>query len=58
MFGRAVSLKGKNFDSIVIVVPLHVSKFYRVLKKLTAYWAESDIAPVSREWEKLQVFRL
>jgi hypothetical protein len=29
-------LKGRNFHSIVIVGPLHVSKFYRVLKKLTA----------------------
>jgi hypothetical protein len=37
MFGRGVFLKGKNFHSIVIVVPLHVSKLYRVLKKLTAY---------------------
>jgi hypothetical protein len=37
MFGRGVFLKGKNFRSIVIVVPLHVSTFYRVLKKLTAY---------------------
>jgi hypothetical protein len=37
MFGGGVFLKGKNFHSIVIVVPLHVSKFYRVLKKLTAY---------------------
>jgi hypothetical protein len=39
MFGRGVFLKDKNFHSIVIVVPLHVSKFYRVLKKLTA-WPE------------------
>jgi hypothetical protein len=37
MFGRGVFLKGKNFHSVVIVVPLHVSKFSRVLKKLTAY---------------------
>jgi hypothetical protein len=37
MFGGGVFLKGKNFHSIVIVVPLHVSKFYRALKKLTAY---------------------
>jgi hypothetical protein len=37
MFGGGVFLKGKNSHSIVIVVPLHVSKFYRVLKKLTAY---------------------
>jgi hypothetical protein len=37
MFGRGVFLKGKSFHSIVIVVPLHVSKFYRVLKKLTAH---------------------
>jgi hypothetical protein len=37
MFGRGVFLKGENFHSIVIVVPLHVSKFYRVIKKLTAY---------------------
>jgi hypothetical protein len=36
MFGRGVFLKGKNFHSIVIVVPLGVSKFSRVLKKLTA----------------------
>jgi hypothetical protein len=36
-FSRGVFLKGKNFHSIVIVVPLHVSKFYRVLKKLAAY---------------------
>jgi hypothetical protein len=41
MFGRGVLLKGKDFHSIVIVVPLHVSKFYRVLKKLTAYPGES-----------------
>jgi hypothetical protein len=33
-------LKGKNFDSMVIVVPLHVSKFFRVLKKLAAYLVE------------------
>jgi hypothetical protein len=39
VFGRGVFLKGESFDSIVIVVPLHVSKFYRVLKKLTAYRA-------------------
>jgi hypothetical protein len=38
MFGRGVSLKGKTLHSIVIVVPLHVSKFYRVLKKLTAFF--------------------
>jgi hypothetical protein len=37
MFGCSVFLKGKNLHSIVIVVLLHVSKFYRVLKKLTAY---------------------
>jgi hypothetical protein len=37
MFGRGVFLKGKNFHSIVIVVPLHVLKFYRVLKKLITY---------------------
>jgi hypothetical protein len=37
MFGRCVFLKDKYFYSIVIVVPLRVSKFYRVLKKLTAY---------------------
>jgi hypothetical protein len=36
MFGRGVFLKGKNCHSIVIVVPLHVSKLFRVLKKLTA----------------------
>jgi hypothetical protein len=36
MFGRGVLLKDKNFDSIAIVVPLHISKFSRVLKKLTA----------------------
>jgi hypothetical protein len=36
MFGRGVFLKSKTFHSIVIVVPLPVSKFYRVLKKLTA----------------------
>jgi hypothetical protein len=41
MFGRGVFLKAKNFHSIVIVVPLHVSKFYRVLKKLTA-WCKSQ----------------
>jgi hypothetical protein len=35
MFGRGVFLKGKSPHSIVIVVPLHFSKFYRVLKKLT-----------------------
>jgi hypothetical protein len=45
MFGRGVFLKGKNFDSIVIVVPLHVSKFYRVLKKLTAYGPAEWIDP-------------
>jgi hypothetical protein len=39
MFGRGVFLKGKNLHSIVIVVPLHVSKFSRALKKLTASWA-------------------
>jgi hypothetical protein len=37
MFGRGVFLKDKNFHSIVIVVALHVSKFYRVPKKLTAW---------------------
>jgi hypothetical protein len=37
MFGRGVFLKEKSFHSIVIAVPLHVSKFYRVRKKLTAY---------------------
>jgi hypothetical protein len=37
MFGSGVFLKSKNFHLIVIVVPFHVSKFYRVLKKLTAY---------------------
>jgi hypothetical protein len=37
MFGRGAFLKSKNFDSMVIVVPLHVSKSYRVLKELTAY---------------------
>jgi hypothetical protein len=36
MFGPGVFLKGKNFDSTVIVVPLHFSKPYRVLKKLKA----------------------
>jgi hypothetical protein len=35
-------LKDENFDSIVIVVPLHVSKFYRVLKKLTACQRHSE----------------
>jgi hypothetical protein len=36
MFSRGVFLKSKNCHSIVIVVPLHVSKFFRVLKKFTA----------------------
>jgi hypothetical protein len=36
MFGRVVFLKGKNFDSIVIVASSHVSTFYQVLKKLIA----------------------
>jgi hypothetical protein len=49
MFGRGVFLKGKNFDSIVIVVPLHVSKFYRVLKKSTAYCQN---AAVKRSFQK------
>jgi menaquinone-dependent protoporphyrinogen IX oxidase len=31
-----VFLNGKHFDSIVIVVPVQVSKFYRVLKRFTA----------------------
>jgi hypothetical protein len=44
MFGRGVVLKGKTFHSIVIVVPLHVSKFYRVLKKLTASPRQSPIS--------------
>jgi hypothetical protein len=35
MFGRGVLLKGQNFRPIVIVVSLHVLKFYRILKKLT-----------------------
>jgi hypothetical protein len=35
MFGRGVFSKGKNCDSIVIVVLPHVSKFSHVLKKLT-----------------------
>jgi hypothetical protein len=41
MFGRGVFLTGNNFHSIVIVVPLHVSKLSRVLKRLAAYhfWA-------------------
>jgi hypothetical protein len=43
MFGRGIFLKGKNFHSIVIVVPLHVSKFYRVLKKLRAEGRGGDI---------------
>jgi hypothetical protein len=51
MFGRGVFLKGKNFHSIVIVVPLHVSKFYRVLKKLTAY---SDPQTCNGVWLKFQ----
>jgi hypothetical protein len=42
MFGRGVFLKVKNFHSIVIVVRLHVSKFSRVLKKLTAYTVRHD----------------
>jgi hypothetical protein len=37
IFGRGVFLKGKNFHSIVIVVPLHVSKSCQAIKKLTAY---------------------
>jgi hypothetical protein len=36
MFDRGGFLIGKAFHSIVVLVPLHVSKFYRVLKKLTA----------------------
>jgi hypothetical protein len=49
MFGRGVFLKGKNFHSIMIVVPLHGSKFYRVLKKLMAYPEGVQPAPaVSR----------
>jgi hypothetical protein len=42
MFGRGVFLKGKIFHSIVILVPLHVSKFYRVVKKLIASSGGSD----------------
>jgi hypothetical protein len=30
-------LKGKNIHSILIVAPPHVSKFFRVLKNLTAF---------------------
>jgi hypothetical protein len=37
MFGRGVFLKVKNFHPIVIAVPLHISEFSQVLKKLTAY---------------------
>jgi hypothetical protein len=48
MFGQGVFLKGKNFDSIVIVVPLHVAKFYRVLKKLTAWGVASPIQKVAQ----------
>jgi hypothetical protein len=48
MFGRGVFLKVKNFHSIVIDVPLHVSKFLRVLKKLTAYPEEAR--PVYRRY--------
>jgi hypothetical protein len=44
VFGRGVFLKGKNCDSIVIVVPLQVSKFYRVLKKLTISWRSGGMA--------------
>jgi hypothetical protein len=36
MSGQGIFLKAKNFHSIVIVVPLHVSNFSGVLKKLTA----------------------
>jgi hypothetical protein len=60
MFGRAVFLKRKNFHSIVIVVPVHVSKFYRVLKKLTAYLedfpenADGSVASVPQQLTKRQ----
>jgi hypothetical protein len=43
MFGRGVFLKGKNYHSIVIVVPLHVSNFSRVLKKLTAHASHRSV---------------
>jgi hypothetical protein len=36
MFGRGILFNDKNFDSILIVAPSHPSKFYRILKKLTA----------------------
>jgi hypothetical protein len=55
VFGRGVFLKGKNFHSIVIVVPLQVSKSYRVLKKLTAYRAALE---TSVRADKMWVLRL
>jgi hypothetical protein len=39
IFGRGVFLNGKNFHSIVIVARVHISRFSRVLKKLTVWRA-------------------
>jgi hypothetical protein len=51
MFGRGVFLKGKSFHSIVIVVPLHVSKFCWVLKKLTAQlWGRFSVFDASADF--------
>jgi hypothetical protein len=51
MFGRGVFLKGKNFDSIVIVLPLQISNIYRVFKKLTVSTAAG--APLATDSEYL-----
>jgi hypothetical protein len=54
MFGRGVFLKGKNFHSIAIVVPLQVSNFHRVLKKLTADDATIRHSKLSRHFFRNQ----
>jgi hypothetical protein len=47
-------LRVKNSHSIVIVVPLHVSKFYRVLKKLTTYTRVLTSGQLLTRWELTQ----
>jgi hypothetical protein len=40
--GRGVFFEGKNFYSIVIVAPLHLSKFYRVSQKVNIFLLHSN----------------
>jgi hypothetical protein len=47
MFGRAVVLKSKTFHSIVIVIPLQISNFYRVIKKLPAWLMPQTLGTVA-----------